>query len=255
MTANSKQLDIHTSAREGNQTNINLLITYGADLNVKDRHSRTPLHLAAWAGHLFTVQSLLETGKCDVNLNAVDDMNALHFAAQKGHLEVCKALLNAGIAVNSKNRKGMNALHLAAQGGHAELVRYLIKRKANPLAENKRGQTALDLSKSDELKQVLEEASAAAREAARLKSAKTQKPQQKPPQKRAAPVDFGGDDYDEEAEDMPAMIGPGPQPTQSEKRAFVKESDREEEDTGSPDHAMIGPQLPSSSVPSNTETT
>ncbi|KAK9850428.1 hypothetical protein WJX84_005313, partial [Apatococcus fuscideae] len=45
----------------------------------------------------------------------MDDTTALHFASQKGHTEIVRQLLHAGLAVNSRNRKGMTALHFAAQ--------------------------------------------------------------------------------------------------------------------------------------------
>ena len=85
-------------------------------MNARDRHSRTPLHLAAWAGHTEAVTALIAQG-AQTGLAAMADQNALHFAAQKGHLEVCRELLNAGMNINAKNRKGMNALHIAAQNG------------------------------------------------------------------------------------------------------------------------------------------
>jgi len=42
--------DLHTAARNGDVQRMLQLIGLGTDLNTKDKHARTALHLAAWAG-------------------------------------------------------------------------------------------------------------------------------------------------------------------------------------------------------------
>ncbi|KAK6129912.1 hypothetical protein DH2020_036306 [Rehmannia glutinosa] len=125
-------------------------------VNSRDRHSRTPLHLAAWSGQTEVVNYLCKN-KADVGAAAMDDMGAIHFAAQKGHLEVIKILVTCGVSVKSSNRKGMTALHYAAQGSNVELVKYLLKKGANKSLKNKAGKSAVDLASSDEIRKLLVE--------------------------------------------------------------------------------------------------
>ena len=52
--------DLHKAAREGNLAELTCLLTAGQDVNVRDKLSRTPLHLAAWAGQVMAgLQELL----------------------------------------------------------------------------------------------------------------------------------------------------------------------------------------------------
>lgn len=43
-------MDLHTSARNGDKARMLQLIGLQTDLNTRDKHARTPLHLASWAG-------------------------------------------------------------------------------------------------------------------------------------------------------------------------------------------------------------
>jgi ankyrin repeat protein len=43
-------MDLHGAARTGDTQRILQLVGINADVNSRDKHSRTPLHLAAWAG-------------------------------------------------------------------------------------------------------------------------------------------------------------------------------------------------------------
>ena len=45
-----KMADLHTAAREGDAARMLQLVALGTDLTTRDKHARTALHLAAWAG-------------------------------------------------------------------------------------------------------------------------------------------------------------------------------------------------------------
>ncbi|GAB4834825.1 hypothetical protein Ancab_033093 [Ancistrocladus abbreviatus] len=151
----SKQGDPHAAARNGDLNAVeSILFSNPLAINSRDKHSRTPLHLAAWAGHSRIV-SFLCKHKADVGAAAIDDMAAIHFAAQKGHLEVVKTLVSSGVSVKASNRKGMTALHYAAQGSHLELAKYLMKKGANLTAKTKAGKTPLDLAGNEETRALL----------------------------------------------------------------------------------------------------
>ncbi|CDY61678.1 BnaC01g40950D [Brassica napus] len=155
--------DLHSAARSGDLAAVQLIISSNPlAVNSRDKHSRTPLHLAAWAGHSEVVSYLCKN-KADVGAAAVDDMGAIHFASQKGHLEVVRTLLSAGVSLKSITRKGLTPLHYAAQGSHLDLVKYLVKKGANVGATTKAGKNPADVAGNPETQTFLEECEEQAR--------------------------------------------------------------------------------------------
>ncbi|KAL8498657.1 hypothetical protein ACS0TY_021844 [Phlomoides rotata] len=153
--ANSGDEELHAAARSGDLKAVQAICSANPlAVNSRDRHSRTPLHLAAWSGHAEVVNYLYKN-KADVNAAAMDDMGAIHFAAQKGHLEVIKILVSSGVSIKTSNRKGMTALHYSVQGSNIELIKYLLKKGANKDLKNKAGKTAVDLASSEEIRKLL----------------------------------------------------------------------------------------------------
>ncbi|CAH8345514.1 unnamed protein product [Eruca vesicaria subsp. sativa] len=155
--------DIHSAARSGDLAAVQLIIsTNPLAVNSRDKHSRTPLHLAAWAGHNEIVSYLCKN-KADAGAAAVDDMGAIHFASQKGHVEVVRTLISVGVSVKSITRKGLTPLHYAAQGSHLDLVKYLVKKGSNVRATTKAGKNPADVAGNPETQNFLEECEEQAR--------------------------------------------------------------------------------------------
>ena len=106
-------------------------------LIVKDSHHvnqlggyyGTPLHAAAFGGHIEVSQSLFTHG-ADINFRCPDDYTPLHVASDNGHSEIVNWLLNHGTDVNVKQMFGATPLHLAASHGHLDACRILLERKA-----------------------------------------------------------------------------------------------------------------------------
>ncbi|KAJ8509821.1 hypothetical protein OPV22_000255 [Ensete ventricosum] len=153
----SESSDLHAAARNGDVTSVESICNANPlAVNCRDRHSRTPLHLAAWSGQTEVVRFLCKN-KAEVGASAMDDTAAIHFAAQKGHLEIIRFLLSSGVSVKAANRKGLTPLHYAVQGSHPELIKYLIRKGASLTAKTKAGQTPIDLASTEEVRALLVE--------------------------------------------------------------------------------------------------
>ncbi|XP_072782745.1 ankyrin repeat domain-containing protein 6 isoform X8 [Taeniopygia guttata] len=128
------------------ETKSNEEYTYrcpGADFSIT--HGRTPLHLAAYKGHLHVVQVLLKAG-CDLDIQDDGDQTALHRAAVVGNTDVIATLIQEGCALDRQDKDGNTALHEACWHGFSQSAKVLVKAGANVLAKNKAGDTALHVA-------------------------------------------------------------------------------------------------------------
>lgn len=131
---------------------VQLLIDYGADVNLKTACDITPLHAAAEAGCLSIVEMLL-SNDARVNEKNDDGWTPLHCAIKKPF--IMQALLACPeINVNEKDNDGNTPLHKAAQYGfHLDI---LLKHPTVIVnAKNNDNKTPLDVALNKEVKKLL----------------------------------------------------------------------------------------------------
>ena len=121
-----------------------LLIAKGADVNAKNDHGVTPLHLNSLTGNKEIAALLLARGaKINVR-NPHDGSSPLHLAAMSGREEIVQFLIAEGAKVNMKEKKyGLTPMHMAALNGHARSVQLLLSGGANPHLQDNEGFTPL----------------------------------------------------------------------------------------------------------------
>ncbi|TPP58580.1 Ankyrin repeat domain-containing protein 50 [Fasciola gigantica] len=115
---------------------VELLLSYGADVNLSGPDGRSALRAASWAGHEEIVQRLLDAG-ADVNQQDAEGRSSLIAAAYMGHVGVVEILAQAGADLNHADEDGRTALHVAAfcvrpSETHHEVVSCLLECGANP---------------------------------------------------------------------------------------------------------------------------
>jgi ankyrin repeat protein len=122
-----KDKDLFESVRSGNTTEIVRLLKAGANVNTKDNHGFTALHIASGRGDLATIELLINKG---ANVSAQNDGGdtPLHDACMNGKIEAAKLLIEKGADVNAKNKSGQNPIYPAAERGNLELVKLLVSK-------------------------------------------------------------------------------------------------------------------------------
>jgi ankyrin repeat protein len=113
----------------------------GANIEDRDDHGHTPLHLAAEAGNMEIVRMLITHG-AQVNALTIVHGTGINYtpvdaAASRGHLEVTKYLSqNGAILYEREGYMGYHSVMLgAAASGNIELVRYLHEGNEIPIDE------------------------------------------------------------------------------------------------------------------------
>jgi ankyrin repeat protein len=138
-------------------------IVYDGGIQLK---AITPLHAAAYFGHISVVELLLEDG-ASIYAEANCNFTPLHLAALRGHAEVVKLLLRqlwpGDNYLNApESWYGSTAMHLATVNQHVEVVKLLLSnRNVDVKVKDKRGRVPLDYAvflESIPLRDLLKEA-------------------------------------------------------------------------------------------------
>ena len=134
---------LHWAAIEGNIEVTKLLISEGANIEIKGTiFKSSPLLFACQNGRTKIVQILLENG-ADINVKGSEGSksSAIHFATQSGKTEIVEILMQKGLDINCKNDNGETPLYytmyprffpLRCKVSHAlEMAKFLIESGAN----------------------------------------------------------------------------------------------------------------------------
>jgi uncharacterized protein len=110
---------------EDDPAGVALLLKHKAKANARDRHGRSALHEAGFAGHAGIVAALLDAG-ADVHARDAAERTPLLEAARGGHLAAVEALVEARADTGAIDGEGRDALLLACR---AELVSSALVRR------------------------------------------------------------------------------------------------------------------------------
>lgn len=104
-------------------------------LDARNEKGLTPLILAASAGQVDSVHSLLSQG-ASVNATSADGRTALIAAAQGGHIDIVQGLIAAGANLNASSRGTGTALEVAERKGETEIAALLLSSGARSSGES-----------------------------------------------------------------------------------------------------------------------
>uniref|UniRef100_A0A0P4WLI4 Ankyrin repeat, SAM and basic leucine zipper domain-containing protein 1 n=1 Tax=Scylla olivacea TaxID=85551 RepID=A0A0P4WLI4_SCYOL len=129
---------------------VEYLLQQGADPSMH-KELFTPL-MAACASSRESEEELLECVDLLLNYGAKVDvaerhrMTPLMFASKEGRVSIVQRLINAKVDVNKQDNRGWSALSWAATRGHGRVVRVLLQNSADPTRMNTHGQRPADIA-------------------------------------------------------------------------------------------------------------
>jgi ankyrin repeat protein len=137
---------LHIAAVWGTCDICKELLENGAGINERNRAGQAPLHLALEERSCLIAEFFLEQEATDVNAVDCLGQTPLHIAASFGFHFICTQLIGHGANMEMKNIEGQTPLHFAARYCHKEACEVLIDHGANRLAEDGDGKIPYDVA-------------------------------------------------------------------------------------------------------------
>ena len=138
-------------------------INSGFDVNTKDEHGETALHVAVQHGNLEMIRFLLEKG-AKVNIKDAEKRTPLLMIHDSlgdddgaSLKEIVRLLVSRGADINVRNEDNETFLMSAAEDDNVEGVKFLLELGANPNLKDGDGETAMQKTDSDEIKRLLKQ--------------------------------------------------------------------------------------------------
>ncbi|KAJ5363355.1 hypothetical protein N7541_004199 [Penicillium brevicompactum] len=133
---------LHYACMSGSELTAKYLAAQGANLELKDRSGRSPLHCATASDHISIVMILLDAGAA-IDETDDDGATALWHAIRLGYSKIGQFLWSRGANPNVADTSGDTALILSSKYGRCEIVDLLISWKVDLECVDTYGQTAL----------------------------------------------------------------------------------------------------------------
>lgn len=115
------------AAVSGDTTTLeNLILDHSVNVNAKDKHGFTLLHLAAHKGHLDTMQLLLDLGATIDEQSNNNQETPLHVATYAGHANCVQELVDRGAELDLYTRRQTTALQIAVNNYQDEITKILV---------------------------------------------------------------------------------------------------------------------------------
>lgn len=126
-----------------------ILIKYGAAVNVATPEGTTALGFACVNGNLPLVRLLLKAG-ADPNARDSRGDTYLAITIKNSKLAIAKALITSGADVNSKSSNGVTAAMVSAYSGHLDFLKFLVANGADLSATDISGGDIIGYAKASE---------------------------------------------------------------------------------------------------------
>ncbi len=163
---NTRSLDNETplsaASFNGNLNFVKLLLKKNANPNTVDETGKSAIIYASAKGFYDIVEILIQNG-VDANKKHGNDLTPLIWAAgstddtpQIDAVKTLQVLIDNNAQIDHQDNLGMSALMYAAKQNSLEITKFLVESGANKNLKNNENKKAIELTKSKEIKLVLE---------------------------------------------------------------------------------------------------
>ncbi|XP_011692189.1 PREDICTED: serine/threonine-protein phosphatase 6 regulatory ankyrin repeat subunit B [Wasmannia auropunctata] len=140
------QTALHIASAEGDKTLVKYLYDIRASASITDYQDRTPMHLAAENGHATIIELLADKFNANIFERTKDGSTLMHIASLNGHSECVTMLLKKGLYLHMPNKRGARSIHIAAEYGHVGIISTLLQRGEKVDATTNDAYTALHIA-------------------------------------------------------------------------------------------------------------
>uniref|UniRef100_A0A3Q0SID9 Ankyrin repeat domain 28 n=1 Tax=Amphilophus citrinellus TaxID=61819 RepID=A0A3Q0SID9_AMPCI len=137
---------LHVACYNGQDVVVNELIECGANVNQVNEKGFAPLHFTAASRHGALCLELLVCNGADVNIKSKDGKTPLHMTAIHGRFSRSQAIIENGAEIDCEDKNGNTPLHIAARYGHELLINTLVTNRADTAKRGIHGMFPLHLA-------------------------------------------------------------------------------------------------------------
>jgi ankyrin repeat protein len=122
----SNEVALHQAVKNGNSDRVEELLIAGVDKNIKiGQWKNTPLHVAGIIRDETIVEILIKF-EADVDSKDIFGRTPLHDSAFYNEFEITKLILSKAININAVDNYGYTPLDLARERGHTNIANLLL---------------------------------------------------------------------------------------------------------------------------------
>ncbi|WP_353286235.1 ankyrin repeat domain-containing protein [Wolbachia endosymbiont (group A) of Crataerina pallida] len=133
------------AVRRNNLSEVENLLSMGADVNIRDKRSWAPLHCAADNDNKLDISRAILNRNADIEARTNIGETPLHIANAYGQLKIIELLVDKGASLEAKTNDGLTPLHVAIQHNNTtpKIIEFLIDKGINIEAKTKDDWTPL----------------------------------------------------------------------------------------------------------------
>ncbi|KMZ93401.1 hypothetical protein PVMG_00847 [Plasmodium vivax Mauritania I] len=137
------------SCRNGSLKMARIILKKGSNINHKDAHGISPLHISVKYGHLNIAKFLIEN-EADVDITDNEGQSPIFYAIINKHYDIVKLLIENGADVQMKDHNNASVYDYADFSGKTKLSSYILYKSNEIIVNDSKGALSGDSPPKDE---------------------------------------------------------------------------------------------------------